>query len=147
MTNHGIGYGQVNDFKMFLKEKGLDFNTMTEASKTEVSKEFLMPKKPTVATKVQDAVLPKPKKPDILSYYQNEIRPLFTVEELSETSEFQVYLTAASRMGWMLEIKLKNRKTHKIPFMTKENCEKVHSLIWKDWLPYAEIKYKEKMNE
>ena len=144
MENYGIGFGQIEDFKKFLIDQGIgEFDSLPEATRQEVTRDFIKPKTPTLGSPKPTPIKVSNKKPDILAFYSSDIKPKIDISDLIETSHFEVYLTAAGKNGWLLEVKT-STLTQNFPFLSKENCEKVVGFLWKDWHPYGLNRYEEK---
>ena len=134
MNEYGIGYGQVEDFKAFLRaRKAEDFEELSKDRKKALSSEFLMMGQESIvsAPKQQIKKSVVMQKPSLESFYAESIRPKFNIEELVETCHFEVFIVVSAKNGWLLQV-VTTSSTVEFPFITRENCEKVIGFIWKD---------------
>jgi len=149
MISFGIGYGQIDDFNLFLKEEySLVWEDLSVDQKTTIAQAFLSPASAdipkvsapdscTFGRKLTEEV---PKKPDIMSFYREKVRVTFEPETLKETSMSKAFLTAMNQNGWVLEIVLKDGTKNVFPFISEDNMNIIVNAIWADVWKYARSK-------
>jgi len=65
LENYGIGFGQIEDFKKFLIDQGIgEFDSLPEATRQEVTRDFIKPKTPTLGSQKPTPIKVSNKKPD-----------------------------------------------------------------------------------
>lgn len=145
MISFGIGYGQIDDFKKFIKDScNIEWKDMTIDQKTSISHEFLSPKNNKESDVPSKICIPeksvkkeKEVKSDIMSFYRDTVRKSFDPTTLLETSMSRAFLTAINKNGWILEVVLKDKTKTVFPFVSEENMSIIVDAIWRDVDKYA----------